>query len=100
MSKGKRNSERTPLPESFGTLEEFWEFWDTHSTADYEDLMEEADMRVHVRSSKVYCALAKDLLARVRAEARHQGVSTEALIHLWLAERLKQREKTKGKVRR
>jgi hypothetical protein len=97
MPKAKRKPEGDPLPESFGSLEEFWEFWDTHSTADYEDLMEEADVCINVRSSKTYCALAKDLLAQVRAEARRQGVSAEALIHLWLAERLKQQEKTKAK---
>jgi hypothetical protein len=28
------------LPEDFSTLEEFSEFWDTHSTADYEEAME------------------------------------------------------------
>lgn len=97
MPKGKRKPERTPLPESFSSLEEFWEFWDTHSTADYEDLMEEADVRVKVRSSRIYCALAKDLLAQVRAEAHRQGVSAEVLIHLWLAERLKQQEKQETK---
>lgn len=97
MLKVKRSRTRDPLPESFSSLEGLWEFWDTHSTADYEDLMEEADVRISVRSSKVYCALAKDLLTQVRAEARRQGVSAEALIHLWLAERLKQQEKTKVK---
>jgi hypothetical protein len=97
MLKVKRNLTRDPLPESFSSLEGFWEFWDTHSTADYEDLVEEADVRINVRSSKVYCALAKDLLTQVRTEARRQGVSTEVLIHLWLAERLEQQEKTKVK---
>lgn len=28
------------LPDDFKTLEEFWEFWDTHSSANYEDEME------------------------------------------------------------
>ncbi len=97
MPKAKRKPEVHLLPESFSSLEEFWEFWDTHSTADYEGLMEEADVRINVRSSKAYCALAKDLFAQVRAEARRQGVSAEALIHLWLAEKLKQQEKTKAK---
>ncbi|MBU4373975.1 MAG: BrnA antitoxin family protein [Candidatus Methanoperedenaceae archaeon] len=34
------------MPEEFGSLEEFWAFWDTHSTADYEDLMEDVDVRL------------------------------------------------------
>jgi predicted nuclease of predicted toxin-antitoxin system len=35
------------LPDDFATLEEFWGFWDTHSSADYEEGLEiiAADMR-------------------------------------------------------
>ncbi len=90
MLKVKRSRTRDPLPESFSSLEGLWEFWDTHSTADYEDLMKEVDVRVNIRSSKVYCAIAKNLIAQLRAEAQRQGVPTTALIHLWLAEKLKE----------
>jgi len=62
-----------------------WAFWDTHSTADYEDQIE--DMDIDIRSSKVYCAVAKDLLAQLRTRARQEGVSTETLINLWLQEK-------------
>ena len=78
---------RDPVPENFGSLEEFWAFWDTHSTADYEDLMEDVDVHVDIRGSRVYCAVAKDILAQVRAQALRQGVSTETLINLWLREK-------------
>jgi len=81
----KQATQRDPLPEDFGSLEEFWAFWDTHSTADYEDQME--DMDIDIRSSKVYCAVAKDLLAQLRTRARQEGVSTETLINLWLQEK-------------
>ncbi len=76
-----------PLPEDFDSLEEFVAFWDTHSTADYEDQMDDVEMHIDIRSSKVYCAVAKDLLAQLRTHARRQGVSTEALINLWLREK-------------
>jgi hypothetical protein len=36
----KKTAIRDALPENFTTLEDFWEFWDTHSSADYEDTME------------------------------------------------------------
>jgi hypothetical protein len=85
-----RSRQRDPLPESFRTLEEFWAFWDTHSTADYEDFMEDVDMRIRIRSTRVYCAVAKDILAQVRTEARRQGVATETLINLWLGEKATQ----------
>lgn len=84
-----RTSQLDPLPEEFGTLEDFWAFWDTHSSADYsEDLMEAVDMQVDIRSSKVYCAVAKGLVAQLRVQARQQGISLETLINLWLREKV------------
>jgi len=76
------------LPENSNTLEEFSEFWDTHSTADYEEVMEPVEVEIDLSSSKIYCPVAKDLL-QVRRQARAQGVSTESLINLWLQEKLR-----------
>ena len=96
MAKNRtRGRQRDSLPESFHSLEEFWAFWDTHSTADYEDLMENVDVEVNIRSSKTYCAVAKDIVAQLRTQARRQGVSTETLINLWLRE--KAAEAARGK---
>ena len=89
MLKSKKNIlQRDPLPQNFGTLEEFWEFWDTHSTADYEDLMEDVDVQIDLRAIKIYCAVAKDLIDPLRTRARQQGVSTETLINLWLRDKV------------
>jgi len=63
------------LPENFNSLEEFGEFWDTHSSAGYEELMEPVEAEIELSSSKIYCAIAKDLLLQVRTRARQQGVS-------------------------
>ncbi len=87
--------QRDPLPEHFNSLEEFWRFWDTHSTADYEDLMEDVDVRVDIRSSKIYCPVAKDIMAEVQAQARRHGVSTETLINLWLREKATEAARSK-----
>ncbi len=84
----KESVTRDILPENFDTLEGLWKFWDTHSSADYEDVMESIEVEVDLSSSKVYCPVAKDVLNKVRAQARQQGVSTETLINLWLQERL------------
>ncbi|MBX7237250.1 MAG: BrnA antitoxin family protein [Caldilineales bacterium] len=77
-----------PLPEDFTTLDEFWNFWDAHSSADYEDMMTPVEVQIDLSSSKVYFPVAKDLLSQVRAQARRQGVSPETLVNLWLQERL------------
>jgi len=79
---------RDPLPDDFATLEEFWGFWDTHSSADYEDVMESVEFEIDLSSSKVYCPVAKDLLTQIRRQARRQGISAETLVNLWLQERL------------
>jgi len=89
MPKNKKaEKSQGPLPENFTSLESFWAFWDTHSTADYEDSMDDVDVKVNVLGSKTYCAVARDLAEQLRAQARRQGVSTETLINLWLREKL------------
>ena len=84
----KQGSQQDTLPEDFDSLEEFWEFWDTHSTFDYEDFMEDVDVSIDIHTSKVYYPVAKDLLAQLQTHARQQGVSTETLINLWLREKV------------
>lgn len=79
---------RDVLPDNFETLADFWDFWDAHSSADYEDVMAPVEAEMALSSSKVYLPVAKDLLGRVRAQARQQGVSAETLVNLWLQERL------------
>ena len=81
---------RDPIPEQFDSLEELGEFWDTHSTADYEDLMEPAEFEVNLTSSKTYLSVSKDLYRSLRKQAREQGVSTETLANLWLQEKIVQ----------
>ena len=83
-------NERDPLPESFDSPEALGEFWDTHDSADYEDLMGDEEILVMIESgdSVYYCAIAKDLMAQLRETARKQGVSTQTLVNLWLQEKL------------
>ena len=84
----KKQAQRDALPDNFTNLEDFWNFWDAHSSADYEDAMEDVEVEIALSSSKVYFPVAKDLLSKVRDQARRQGVSSETLINLWLQERL------------
>jgi hypothetical protein len=88
MQNKKDLTQSNTLPENFDSLEEFWGFWDTHSSADYENFMETVEADIDLPSSKMYCAIAKDVLLQVRTRARRQGVSTETLINLWLQEKL------------
>jgi hypothetical protein len=51
--------------------------------------MDEVDVNVDIRSSRVYCAVAKELAAKLRTQAQRQGVTTETLINLWLSEKVR-----------
>jgi hypothetical protein len=55
MAKNKAQvTQRDELPENFDSIEAFWSFWDTHSTADYEDLMEEVEVQFNLREVHEY----------------------------------------------
>ncbi len=42
----KNNTERDPLPETFDSLEELVEFWETHDTEDYPEAWREVKFNV------------------------------------------------------
>jgi hypothetical protein len=88
MPNRKKLAQRDPLPENFDSLEKFWDFWDTHSTIDYEDLMEPVEIEFTLSSRKIYCPIAKDVFAQVQTQALQQGISPETLINLWLKEKV------------
>jgi len=50
MRTKKESAPSEALPESFDSLEAFWEFWDLHSSADYEDLMEPVEVEMLLRN--------------------------------------------------
>jgi hypothetical protein len=82
-------TKRDPLPEEFASLAEAGAFWDTHSTADYEDVMEEAAFEVNLTGQPTYYfAIAKNIVAELQTIAHQQGISTQTLINLWLQEKL------------
>ncbi len=89
MAKSKKNGKkREPLPENFDSIQALWDFWDTRSTADYEDLMEDVDFEVDIKSSKIFCAVDKELVKELHSRAQRRGISTETLINLLLREKM------------
>ncbi len=64
------------------------EFWDRRSLAEHWD--ETRDVDFEVRAERRHrITLAPEVYAEVEKLARRQGVLTETLVNLWLAERLK-----------
>jgi hypothetical protein len=62
-----KNKKPDPIPESFATEEEAGEFWDTHSTADYEEYLERVDMTMQKRSDERSIALHKEIAKKLRS---------------------------------
>ncbi|MCP4373371.1 MAG: hypothetical protein GY797_35515 [Deltaproteobacteria bacterium] len=89
----KNNTHREPLPEKFASLEEAAEFWDTHSLADYEDVQQEVEFEVELRSEKNYFAVEKELSESIDQLAQFQGVLPETLVNLWLKEKVLEMQK-------
>jgi predicted HicB family RNase H-like nuclease len=81
---------RDPIPE-FETLDDIAEFWDKHSTADYEDLTHEVkfDVRLRKRDKQIQnVTLLPELSETLRALADARGVSLETLVNVWLTEKV------------
>ncbi len=93
MAKSKEKK-RDSLPEQFQSLEEAGEFWDAHSSADYEDYMQAAHFEVDLKRRSIEVRVLDELLRAVRRIARQQGVATETLVNLWLQEKVAAKTKS------
>jgi hypothetical protein len=65
---------------------EIGEYWDTHDLADYWDQTHEVHFDVNLESSVTYFAVEKMLAEKLRAAAKHRGVSPETLLNVWVQE--------------
>ena len=80
---------RDPLPETFDTLEEMAEFWDTHDLIDYEEYLTpvKMDVAAHPRHEYVI-SLSDGLNTTLRRVQQQEGVPLNTLINLWVQEKL------------
>ena len=72
------------MPDIFDSVLEAADFWDTHDSADYEDIMEEADFEVNIKRKICMIPVAGDILDGLRKKAGYQGLSTETFVNLLL----------------
>lgn len=76
------------IPE-FKNREEEAEFWDTHSTADYEDYWKPVRVVFAKNlSSGITVRLNSDVLKKLREKASEKGIGPTTLIRMWVMERL------------
>jgi vacuolar-type H+-ATPase subunit C/Vma6 len=66
------------LPESFANEEEAGEFWDSHSVADYTELLEDADQDFEIGERVYEVQITEEVfkVLRKKAQSEHQSVPT------------------------
>ncbi len=83
-----RKKQRDLMPESFGSLEEAGEFWDTHSTADYDDISREVHFDVDLQRRTFLVPVEGALAKEITTLARREGLELETLVNVWLREKV------------
>jgi len=87
----KNKTTRDPLPETFETLEEMAEFWDTHDVTDYDEYLTPVDVNVVAHPKHEYVITLSDTLNVIlRQVQQEEGVPLNTLVNLWVQEKLQQ----------
>ena len=82
------NPNRIP---DFTNREEEAEFWDTHSTADYEDEFRPVKVRFAKNLSEgITIRLDPETMTTLRIQAKDKGIGPTTLIRMWVLERLRE----------
>ena len=84
----KSKKQRDQIPESFASIEEAAEFWDNHSTADYDDLMRDVHFDVDIKRRTFLVPVDGSIAREITAIAKREGLGLETLVNLWLQEKL------------
>lgn len=69
-----KNTDKTvePIPDSFNSEEAAGEFWDSHSTMDYEQYLEATDDKVELAARVFEVQVAEDVFRKLQEQAASQ----------------------------
>jgi hypothetical protein len=84
-----RHKPKDPLPETFASEEEAGEFWDEHSTADYEEYLEPVDMTIDFKTRHYLIEIDPDSFLALVQYARKVNQPIKMLANTILKENLK-----------
>ena len=80
--------QRDPLPETFASEEEAGEFWDTHSSADYEEYLEPVDMTIDIKKRHYTIEIDQDSFMALFQHSTKVNTPVTTLASSILKERL------------
>lgn len=86
-TKLRATKKRDPLLEHFASLEEAANFWDTHSSADYDEYFVDVDFEVDLKKRSLL--LDGGLYDEVRAIAKKKRIPADKLVSRWIKEKLR-----------
>jgi hypothetical protein len=70
---------------------EIGEYWDKHDLSDVWEKTKKAKFDVVLEPEATYYAVKKDLSEKIQSVAREHKISGNALINLWLEQKIKER---------
>ncbi|MEK7592203.1 MAG: CopG family antitoxin [Patescibacteria group bacterium] len=84
-----KSSHRDPLPGKNVSREDLAQFWDTHSIADYMDILKPVRVRVAKNLSEgITIRFDSRTLNIIRKKAYEKGIGPTTLVRTWVHERL------------
>jgi len=69
-----------PLPDSFETEEQAGEFWDTHSTMDYQEYLQPTDDTIEISERVFEVQVAEDVFKKLQQEAASLDQSVPKIV--------------------
>ena len=77
-----------PIPDTFSSLEEAGEFWDTHDTMDYPDAFQTVEVTTERRNRYYEVEIDMTVAQALRDKARQQGVYANDLATKFIRQQL------------
>ncbi len=82
------------IPREFNSLEQIQDFWETHSTSDYWEEMEDvkmglsSELKLKLELKKLYSLLklSNDQIASIENKAKSESMDGKKLITKWILE--------------
>jgi hypothetical protein len=94
----RKKAKLDPLPKEFATAEAAAEFWEKHDATDYlEHTVAVKDLDIRIERHRFLIALEPSLARGLSEAARRRGISSEALLNVWLQEKLQTANGETGK---
>jgi len=70
---------REPLPKTFASEDEAGEFWDSHSTADYEEYLEPVDAVIDIKQRRFEIEVDRETFLALNTYAKKANIPVKNL---------------------